>query len=117
MNSYKTGSLVLLLLATAGAAGCRDRSAQREIEDEKLAVAYADLSAVSRLDSLRSQTVLDSLGITKEEYLHAVEAATRDPERWQEILTAATKRLENRVQREERLKYDKSSRPPEVRMP
>jgi len=115
MNSFNTRTVAFFITITAIGPGCQNQREPRELDDEKLAVVYADLLIVAKQES--RQGVLDSLGVTGEEYLFAVDKATQDVERWQEILSGATKRLEVRARREERQKYDRSASPPLPRQP
>ena len=92
----------ILVICGAVVAGCGPGSGRSQIDDETLATAYAELAVMAEGDSAKAHQVLDSLGISREQFVMAVSEKADDLKKWQAVHETAMRKMDVVALRQER---------------
>jgi hypothetical protein len=99
-----THSIAVEILVFFGvvATGCGERGGRTHMDDETLATAYAELAVTAEGDSARAHRVLDSLGLSREQFISSVSEKAEDLKKWQAIHETAMRKMDVAALREDR---------------
>lgn len=92
----------ILLICALLTLGCSPGGGETSIDDETLATAYAELAVTAEGDSARARQVLDSLGLSREQFVMAISEKADDLKKWQAVHEAAMRKMDVAALREDR---------------
>jgi hypothetical protein len=102
MKTISATTVEILFVCGIVAAGCGLGSGRTQIDDETLATAYAELAMTAEGDSARAHRVLDSLGLSREQFITAVSEKAENLKEWQAVHEAAMRKMDVAALREDR---------------
>jgi hypothetical protein len=95
-------TLEILVFCGVVAAGCGAGGGRTPVDDETLATAYAELAVTAEGDSAKAHRVLDSLGLSREQFILAVSEKADNLKEWQVVHEAAMRKMDLVALREDR---------------
>jgi hypothetical protein len=94
MKADSGTTVEILVICALLAAGCGPGSSRSSIDDETLATVYAELAVTAEGDSVKARRVLDSLGLSREQFVMAVSEKADDLKKWQAVHEAAMRKMD-----------------------
>jgi hypothetical protein len=102
MKILSAATVEIFVICGVIAAGCGSGRGRTPVDDETLATAYAELAVTAEGDSNSAHRVLDSLGLSREQFIAAVSEKADNLKEWQAVHEAAMRKMDVAALREDR---------------